>query len=325
MFKNFFPLLAVLFLYSAVVSQKIDWDTVVFTSMAPAEPGCVLVAGHVEIYKNFFLKDCQTTQNLIFSNAGDALDIDFTGNRDGWLLYGLGMAPFRNGKTGEVPKIGNGEWRFVGLSFYDAANGCTITSNGHVACTHDGGKMWVVTEVAAVEDVYSIAYVSKNVVWATVFSKENGSKTGCRKIIKSVDGGAKWSSAMNIRTCDLYLTGFVDDLNAWALRDNNQFLVTTDGGKKWVSVGTVPAEPDDVFFLTPRAGWAIADRNLYRTKDGGFSWKKIWTAQDHIYVDPKGLLFIDEVNGWLRGLDSLYRSNDGGVTWTRVEYPINWQ
>lgn len=316
--KALYILAALVLLRSLSFGQEIDWQDVVFTSLAPARQGCVLASGYDVIGRGFFLEDCQIAQTLIFP-VGYVRDIDFTSNRDGWLVYGRDIAPFRDGKTGEAPKIGNGEWLFVGISFFDVANGCTITSDGNIACTHDAGKTWSTATDDSVVDGVGIAYVSKNVVWATVRSKVNGLTPECREIIRSIDGGARWSSGTDVKKCDLYLNGFVDEMHAWALRSNNQLFLTNDGAKSWSASGYVPAKPDDAFFLTPTAGWLIADRNMYRTMDGGYSWKKIWTAPDYTYVDPKGLLFLNEANGWLKTLDVLYRTNDGGLSWKRVE------
>src|SRR5262249_9118496 len=130
-------LLVLAFLTNAALGQQVDWEDVVFTSIARARPGCVLAAGYDVTRRDFFLEDCQVTQNLIFPFSGHVWGIDFTNSRDGWLVSGSAIVPFRDGKTREAPKLGDDDWRFVGVSFYDEANGCAITSDGHVACTHD--------------------------------------------------------------------------------------------------------------------------------------------------------------------------------------------
>lgn len=311
-------LLALALLNNVARAQQIDWENVVFTAIANAQNGCVLTAGYNVIKRNFFLKDCQVVQDLVFPATGHVRGIEFTSGRDGWLMFGSGLVPFTDGETGKAPKIGDEDWLFVGVSFYDEANGCSITSDGHIACTSDGGKTWASTQPKGIVDGFGITFASEKTVWASVSTKGSGAGRECRTIMKSVDAGKNWSPVENLPKCDIYLVGFIDEFYAWAVRSNNQLLVTRDGAKSWQTVGSVPGQPDDIFFLTPSTGWLIVDRKLYGTADGGHSWKKLWKAPEMTLVNPRGLLFVNELNGWLMSLEKLYRTANGGKTWKRV-------
>jgi len=315
--RTVYLLLALSFLTIVIPAQQIDWDDVVFTSIARARSGCILTSGYDATKHDFLLKDCRITQDLVFPAPGHVRGIDFTNDRDGWLLFGSGPVPFTDGKTGRAPRVGNEDWLFAAVSFYDEVNGCAITHDGDIACTHDRGKTWSPTHPVGIVDGFEIAFSSRNVVWALANSK--GVAGGdCRAIIRSDDAGTHWSRITNLKGCDLYLAGFLDDFHAWALRANNQLLFTKDGGKSWRPISIVPSKPDDLYFVTQSTGWFIDDGRFYGTIDGGYSWKKLWAAPPSTYVNPRGLLFIDEVNGWLMTLDKLYRTGDGGKSWIRV-------
>ena len=82
---------------------------------------------------------------------------------------------------------------------------------------------------------------------------------------------------------------------------------------------------DDICFLTPNLGWAINNKGtLYKTKDGGDSWKLQFKKDSSCF---RCIVFTDSLNGWLGTIglaekdlysnDSivLYETNDGGTNW----------
>ena len=82
---------------------------------------------------------------------------------------------------------------------------------------------------------------------------------------------------------------------------------------------------DDICFLTPNLGWAINNKGtLYKTKDGGDSWKLQFKKDSSFF---RCIVFTDSLNGWLGTIglaekdlysnDSivLYETNDGGTNW----------
>ena len=97
----------------------------------------------------------------------------------------------------------------------------------------------------------------------------------------------------------------------------------------------LPAEPyrgkqDDISFVTPYLGWyGNGAGNLYRTRDGGETWEKVWD-QPGTFIRALG--FVDAQNGFLGNVGTeyypnvtdtrpLYRTRDGGTTWTPIESP----
>lgn len=95
---------------------------------------------------------------------------------------------------------------------------------------------------------------------------------------------------------------------------------------------TLPTEPyqgkqDDIFFVTPDIGWyGNGAGKLYRTRDGGESWEKVWD-QPGTFIRALG--FVDANNGFLGNVGTdyfpnvtdtqpLYRTRDGGASWTPV-------
>ncbi|EDM80111.1 hypothetical protein PPSIR1_35712 [Plesiocystis pacifica SIR-1] len=118
-----------------------------------------------------------------------------------------------------------------------------------------------------------------------------------------------------------------------------------DGGKSWDNVGLSksehiskilvhPADPDTVWVAAQGPLWSSGgERGLYKTTDGGETWKPVlsagpWTGVTDVVIDPRDpdLLYAAT---WQRhrtvaayvggGPESgIHKSVDGGETWTRL-------
>jgi len=94
----------------------------------------------------------------------------------------------------------------------------------------------------------------------------------------------------------------------------------------------LPIEPfahkqDDIYFISRNEGWyGNGAGRLYRTRDGGESWVKVW---EHPGTYIRALGFVDAHNGFLGNVGAgfhpsatdpvpLYRTQDGGSSWEAV-------
>jgi len=123
---------------------------------------------------------------------------------------------------------------------------------------------------------------------------------------------------------------------------------TTDGGKTWRSMGlenthTIPRirihpeNPDIVYVAAGGHEWtANPERGLYKTEDGGETWRKILTVDPHtgvndLVLDPHRpdtvycttwqrirLKWNDPRTGADHEHNGIWKSEDGGNTWRRI-------
>ena len=117
---------------------------------------------------------------------------------------------------------------------------------------------------------------------------------------------------------------------------------STDGGKSWKNMGLKlsehigmikvdPKNSDVVYVAAYGPLWSAGgDRGIYKTIDGGKTWKKIlnvseYTGFNEIHIDPRysNILYASAHQRSRQGYSfisggpesNLYRSTDGGVTW----------
>ena len=130
-----------------------------------------------------------------------------------------------------------------------------------------------------------------------------------------------------------------------------------DGGETWVHVGlekseriariaVSPKSSDTIFAAVPGALWSdSADRGLYKTTDGGKTWKLVLKGENlstgcaDVAIDPTdantmfACMWDFRRKGWeyrsggedpdKPSASALLRSNDGGETWTEVTPEAN--
>ena len=120
---------------------------------------------------------------------------------------------------------------------------------------------------------------------------------------------------------------FINATEGWAGGWKGRLFHTTDGGVTWAT-SYIPNRAlyvDQVQFLDATTGWVLAngsykkgkyyytDWRLYRTDDGGATWKWLWTRKA-VPVDE--FQFISATRGWFAGGNKVYTTANGGKSLT---------
>ncbi|MFQ5873458.1 MAG: YCF48-related protein, partial [Dehalococcoidia bacterium] len=86
---------------------------------------------------------------------------------------------------------------------------------------------------------------------------------------------------------------------------------TTDGGETWRRLASDTIEPlRSTYFLTSTAGWGLGEKVIFGTTDGG----RVWTNQHKDNQNLNAIFFVDEKNGWVVGdKGTLFHTSEGGI------------
>ena len=169
--------------------------------------------------------------------------------------------------------------------------------------------------------------------WNPVFDSQPTGSIGCLAIAQSRPDTVYVGSGEGLQRPDLSVGDGV--------------YKTTDGGKTWKNMGlnngqqiggiaVDPRNPDRVFVAVMGHPYGPnEERGLYRTLDGGKTWKRTLTIDAHtgapaVAIDPVNpkTVYADlwaaqqapwENGDWKGDTSGLFKSTDGGETWRKLE------
>lgn len=175
-------------------------------------------------------------------------------------------------------------------------------------------------------------------------------------ILRTVDAGKTWeaqlggdpeSKAPRINT--LY---FLDERRGWASQGEagHTFkLLHTRDGESWEEIGSLPYGADQLVFTSPQTGFVdgnpgmsvAGSQFIYRTTDGGKTWKQSWTCEAKVNVGgvsrnmscivrqiqfPTPQVGYAAIGSGCTGMGCggpplIAKTTDGGETWTIMSGP----
>lgn len=266
--------------------------------------------------------------------AGRIDDLHFLDPQRGWVCT----------SEGEIHRTpdGGGTWQmlfqnsglyFRSIRFLDDQRGFagTLSTTALLHRTTNGGDSWsVVTNLPEPRPngICGLSVPTGQVIVGV------GSWSGPARMIKSVDGGANWttqlldtlaSTAIDVHFKSASEGLIVGSIGAFPSANVAVVLRTTDGGATWSRrfLGTRPGEWGwKITFATPLIGYVSLERNsgpmfFLKTTDGGVTWT------EHPFVDfnEQGIGFVTPLVGWVGGaFNPTFGTTDGGQTWTQTPW-----
>lgn len=187
-----------------------------------------------------------------------------------------------------------------------------VGERGHVLVSRDGGASWTQAEAPTRALLTGVWLHDARLGWAVGHDET---------ILRTRDGGATWQRVRHAPEEEKPLLDvwFRDERQGFAIGAYGLLLATGDGGDTWESRTVVEghdthlnaiAEAGGALFLAGEAG------SLYRSDDGGESWKALPSPYEGSFF---GLLPLSDGGLLAFGLRGhLFRSEDRGKTWTGV-------
>jgi photosystem II stability/assembly factor-like uncharacterized protein len=200
---------------------------------------------------------------------------------------------------------------------------------GAILATSNGGRTWA-RVWQGTQELDEVDFVSAQTGWAL----------GGGLLLGTVDGGQHWYTLGQPRVGPLRQVHFSSRTRGWGVAGGSDrpvegslpattLVSSSDGGRTWTAL-PAPARPQSVCFTAPGDGWLASDRGVWRSTDGGRSWRSTFTLPVSANEPP----FFAELQcaapraAWVR-FDSndqyaghspyaLYTSGDGGAHWRGV-------
>ena len=137
-------------------------------------------------------------------------------------------------------------------------------------------------------------------------------------LVKKDESG--WNTKSKNILGEVWNMMFVDKNNGFGVGYGPFLLKTHDAGKTWESDKVLPDFVDGnikVWFSNLTTGYVLDfEKGLYKTIDGGNTWRNVLSEGDSYYSD---LFFINNTVGWVLQTDgSIYKTNDAGETWSKI-------
>ena len=251
--------------------------------------------------------------------------------REGALLF-----TSDTGKTWNKIQGGAVGGKFDAVSFIDRKQGWALNSQGQVWKSDDGGQSWIAISklTATARDDWRF----NSGVQVEVLDDRNAWILETMSIWRTEDGGINWrkvfsSDSTNTKGQPTW-GSFLGSNTAWISGTSGEVYETNDAASTW-RTQTLMTNGDfrDVYFLNEQTGWLVGyvggetGTQLYRTEDGGKSWRKYLISDTSI----ESVYFFDSNQGWAAGSKAapkgakapiqsvLLHTRDGGQSWNQVE------
>jgi photosystem II stability/assembly factor-like uncharacterized protein len=161
-------------------------------------------------------------------------------------------------------------------------------AEGQVYLTRDGGATWKIQTLETKADLKDVWFSDKQSGWICGYT--NGRDSIPLVLFATKDGGESWielpfaerdmmPSSLCFVENEGWMSGHRYVENKSSVHLEAVLLHTNDGGAHWAPM---PVTSDDPFFslvrfTDKRNGWLVGRDNLYRTQDGGMTWRRVFT------------------------------------------------
>ena len=222
--------------------------------------------------------------------------LSFISDDDGWAATDAGLFRTADGGAGWSVVAATDDIPILDVEFADALHGW-IARGDEVMRTADGGASWTSSGNVCGALEPRIAFSDARTAWA-ICPIMRGAGAEARDLHVTSDDGAtwalySWNTAFGNRydeappPYDLPAGGYVTAIeflgrtHGWLTGNRSALYLTTDGAKSWHRVEipeTTEPDTDSVAFVSPDHGYVLSQQQVWRTRDAGLTWEKVWGA-----------------------------------------------
>ena len=161
-----------------------------------------------------------------------------------------------------------------------------MVGDGRILSSHDGGANWRL-EYTGPEQFSSVDAIDDNHAWAVAGDS----------LLGTTDGGRTWTHLAEPFS-PLASVHFVGDKTGFGVVASTCSLaVTADGGHVWQVTDAAPPGVTSVCFTDAGHGWVGAGGQLWRTGNGGATWKSVLDTRDPAFSGITAQLAVECASG----------------------------
>jgi len=188
-----------------------------------------------------------------------------------------------------------------------ATNRVGWLSNGKtIYKTIDGGQTWNEIDIGiSYNSIIDLSAVDENILYVTL-----GVDLGKYQLIKSVDSGQNWE-IRDINAKQSNKINFRDKNNG--ILYGSSLAITDNGGADWNIVhDPIMDKVISVDFVNKDTGIASGENGIYKTTDGGKSWKLKLSSGGSVKLLNNG-------TGWCVSYNIIHKTTDLGENWSEIK------
>lgn len=199
---------------------------------------------------------------------------------------------------------------YIKACFTSSNNGYTISNNGGIYKTEDGGYTWIQLDLYSGFSPRAIFFLDDSY----------GAIIGVNELNKSIilltyDGGQTWETKSF--EANLSVIFLLDKQLGYALGD--KLYKTTDSGQTWTEIYLGFNNYCGINFFDKSTGLITADNSILKTIDGGTNWNTIKTIATGRIL--KSIHVFDNVAMIVTNGSDYYKSTDRGQKWASIVTP----
>lgn len=215
-------------------------------------------------------------------------EIRFIDELNGWLAETFGIWRTTDGGANWKRVLAIGDPGVTGqpanVAFLNSSQALVGSSDGKVYRTDDAGTHWQIQELIDKGDFRGISFVTQERGWLNGY----GPSEWGFALYSTEDGGKNWRAfPVKNRGISIHAIQFTSKSEGWAvgvlprresdLAPKGLVMHTRDGGESWEEVLLSGAEEsfEQIHFADNLHGWLLARENVYRTEDGGKTWRVV--------------------------------------------------
>lgn len=300
---------------------------VFFTSINKTKKGCVFVTAHRKLRddsnksETIFVHSCPSQTQIIRTEwIGPFQDVEFYSPDGGWAIVGGSLVKIDGNSVVSSDLHGLKNKDFNDLFSADGRNIWVVGVNGSIFHSSDGGKNWALQHSKSDADFQSVYFVNDLKGWIIGSKRDYDRNIDSFALLQTVDGGANWKSFSQPEDKSIIKLFFTDESNGWGIQYGKGIAKITDSSTAWRFDLNDTVELNDIYFADPLTGWAVSDKEVLASSNGGKSWERRFNPSLDSEDSLTNVVFVSSTNGWIISDRQLFYTQDAGINWKRVEF-----